>query len=131
MKLMLEIGGIYNLICALLHFGFPKMMDWQKRLAFIPEAQRPFVTQPLYIMNWCMAVLWIILALLPLFHAEQMLEPGIGRALLFCIVIFWIIRICILQPVYMGFKEPVSKKMTGFFLVGLVLFCVPLMVSLF
>ncbi len=130
MILILKIGGIYNILCALLHVMFPKMLGWEKILPSIPDHQRPFVRQPLYIMNWCLALFWVILAYIPIFYADQMLTTGLGKSLLAAIVIFWLIRIFVLQPVYIGMKSAESRKMTGFFLVGLILFAVPLMGSL-
>ena len=81
-------------------------------------------------MNWCMAVFWVILAYISLVHTSELLIPGLGRTLLVSIVIFWIIRIFVLQPLYVGIKNRMSWQMIGFFLVGLILFAVPLVQSL-
>lgn len=129
LEIVLKIGGIYNILCAVLHVFFPKMLKWDEIVPLIPGDRRPFVEQPLHIMNWCMAISWAMLAYIPIFHAQQLLEPGLGRTLLASIVIFWIFRIFILQPIYIGFKDPVSLRMTGFFLVGLALFAVPFILS--
>ncbi len=128
--ILLKIGGIYHLICALLHVVFPKALNWDDILVLLPNDKRPLVESPLKIMNWALAVIWLIFAYIPFFYSQQLLEPGIGRALLTSIVIFWIIRIFILQPVYMGIKEQVSKRMIGFFLVGLMLFGLPWVLSI-
>ena len=129
-ELLLKVGGIYNILCALLHVAFPKMFNWGAILLLLPGDKRPFLEQPLHIMNWCMAIFWIILAYIPLAHTSDLLKPGLGRTLLASIVAFWIIRIFVLQPVYIGLRDPISWQMIGFFLVGLFLFSVPLVKSL-
>ena len=127
---ILKAGGIYNGLCALLHAGFPGMFKWNDVLALLPPDKSPFLAQPLYIMNWCMLIFWIILAWIPLFNSQELLKPGIGRTLLSSLVVFWIIRIFILQPVYIGLSAPVSWYMIGFFSIGLLLFAIPLMMSI-
>jgi hypothetical protein len=81
-------------------------------------------------MNWCMAIFWVILAYIALVHTSELVMPSLGRTLLASIVIFWVIRIFILQPLYIGIKNQMSWRMIAFFLVGLILFAVPLVQSL-
>ncbi len=129
-EFLLKIGGIYNILCALLHLAFPKILKWDEILKQLFNEQRPFIEQPLKIMNWCLFIFWIILAYIPLVHTSELLNTGLGRTLLSSIVIFWSIRIFILQPAYIGVKDPISWKMIGFFLVGLLLFAIPLLKSI-
>ncbi len=129
-ELLLKIGGVYNVLCAFLHVVFPQMFKWQVILSELPGDKRPLIEQPLLIMNWCLAVFWIILAYIAIIHSKDLLKQGIGRALLVSIVAFWLIRIFILQPLYIGLSDPISFKMIGFFLVGLFLFGIPLIGSL-
>ncbi|MCP3940644.1 MAG: hypothetical protein GY710_04070 [Desulfobacteraceae bacterium] len=129
-EFLLKIGGVYNLLCALLHLVFPKMFGWKEILLLLPGDKRPFLEQPLYIMNWCMGIFWIIFAYICFVHSSDLLKPGIGRTLLVSMVTFWIIRIFVLQPVYIGLCAPISWQMIGFFMVGLILFAVPLIKSL-
>ncbi len=126
---ILKVGGIYNGLCALIHVMFPNIFKWDEVLALLPPDKSPFLAQPLYIMNWCMLVFWVILAWIPIFNSQELLKPGIGRTLLSSLVLFWIIRIFILQPVYIGITEPVSWCMVGFFSIGLALFAIPLVMS--
>ncbi len=129
-ELLLKIGGIHNILCALLHVIFPRMFKWSKVLESLPGDKRLILEPSLHIMNWCMVVFWVILAYISLVHTLELLIPGLGRTLLVSIVIFWIIRIFVLQPIYIGIKNRMSWQMIGFFLVGLVLFAVPLIESL-
>jgi len=54
--LLLKIGGIYNILCALLHVIFPKMFRWDKIMKLLPDDKRLILEPSLHIMNWCMAV---------------------------------------------------------------------------
>ncbi len=80
----------------------------------------------LNIMNWCMLVLWVMLGAIPLVYGEKLLESGPGKMMLVFIVIFWFVRIFVLQPVYVGFSNAESLITAGVFLAGAMLFVVPL-----
>ncbi len=123
--LLLKIGGVFHLLCAVLHIFMPKMGDWEARLAKIPEEDRDLVEQPLYIMNLCLLVIWVIFAIIPFFYTDAILNTSLGNALLTSIVIFWIIRIFILQPYYIGIKSKISIQMILTFMIGLILFGIP------
>jgi hypothetical protein len=129
-ELLLKIGGIYNILCALLHVIMPRRYKLDAILQLLPGNIRLLVRSPLYIMNWCLVIFWLILAYIALVHTSELLLPGLGRTLLASIVIFWVIRIFVLQPIFIGIRDPRSWKMIGFFLVGLLLFAVPLVRTL-
>ena len=126
---LLKVGGIYNILCGLLHVIGPKVQKWNLILPTIPDNVRSSIEINLYIMNWCLVIFWLILGYITLRHTSELMKPGLGRTLLVSIVIFWIIRIFVLQPVYMGMQDPRSWRMIGFFLVGLFLFAVPFIAS--
>jgi hypothetical protein len=127
---LLKVGGIYSILCGLLHVIGPKVQKWNVILPAIPDQIRPLVEINLYIMNWYLVIFWLILGYVALKHYSELMKPGLGRTLLASIVIFWLIRIFILQPVYIGIQDARSWRMICFFLIGLVLFAVPLIVSL-
>jgi hypothetical protein len=129
-ELLLKFSGIYSILCALLHVIMPRRYKWDHILQKLPDNIRLLIKPSLYIMNWCLVIFWLILAYIALVHTSELLLPGLGRTLLASIVIFWVIRIFVLQPVYIGIRDPRSWIMIGFFLVGLILFAVPLVESL-
>jgi len=129
-ELLLKIGGIYNILCALLHVIMPRRYKLDMILQQLPDNIRLLIKPSLHIMNWCLVIFWLILAYIALVHTSELLLSGLGRTLLVSIVIFWVIRIFVLQPVYIGIRDPRSWIMIGFFLVGLILFAVPLVESL-
>jgi hypothetical protein len=63
-------------------------------------------------------------------YSQELLSSKLGVGILFMIVLFWIIRILVLQPLFVGFKTTMSKLQVGFFLVGLILFIIPLIDAL-
>ncbi len=107
-ELLLKIGGIYNILCALLHVIMPRRYKLDMILQQLPDNIRLLIKPSLYIMNWCLVIFWLILAYIALAHTSELLLPGLGRTLLASIVIFWIIRIFVLQPIYMGIRDPRS-----------------------
>jgi hypothetical protein len=129
-EVLLKVGGIYNVLCALLHVIMPRRYKWDDILQQLPDIIQLLIKSSLHIMNWCLVIFWLILAYITLVHTSELLLPGLGRTLLASIVIFWVIRIFVLQPVYIGIRDPRSRIMIGFFLVGLLLFAVPLAQSL-
>jgi hypothetical protein len=121
--------GVYNFLCALIHVFFPAMFKWAAIIADLPEKYVPFISSPLYIMNGCMAVFWAVFGILAFFYPRDFLKPGLGRAFLASLAVFWIIRMFVFQPVYVGFGDPVSPPMMAFFSVGLLLTAGPLVYS--
>ncbi|PKL39950.1 MAG: hypothetical protein CVV44_06935 [Spirochaetae bacterium HGW-Spirochaetae-1] len=126
----LRLGGIYHLFCAAIHLFFPSMFKWDEALSLLPPPHNMIMGANLNIMNLCMLFFWVMLGVLPLVFARDITESRFGRAFLAFIVLFWIFRIGVLQPIYVGFSTAESLHMTGFFIIGLVLFTVPLAQSL-
>lgn len=128
-EIVMKACGVYNLLCALIHVFFPSMFKWSAILSDLPEKSAPLISSPLYIMNGCMAVFWVMFGLLTFFYSRDFLRPGLGRAFLFFLAVFWLIRMFVFQPVYIGFSDPVSGPMMAFFAVGLLLTAGPLVYS--
>jgi hypothetical protein len=72
-----------------------------------------------------------MLAYLPLFHTEEMLETNIGKGLLVFIVLFWIFRIFVLQPVFSTFQSTPVLVSLAIFFTGMLFFAIPLVKVLF
>ncbi|MBN1495337.1 MAG: hypothetical protein JXA07_01120 [Spirochaetes bacterium] len=124
-KILLKIGGGFHLFCAALHVCFPSMFKWSERIAPLSGEDALVISANLSIMNYCLLVFWVILAYIPLLYAEEMLETKLGKALLTGIVLFWAVRIFVLQPLYVGFEGPESLVTVAVFLAGIALFAIP------
>lgn len=47
-------------------------------------------------------------------YSHELLSSKLGIGILFMIVLFWIIRILVLQPLFVGFKTTMSKLQVVF-----------------
>ncbi|MBU0515037.1 MAG: hypothetical protein KJ621_09715 [Proteobacteria bacterium] len=124
-EMIVRLAGGYNILCAIIHVLFPKMLRWKKDLASLAPANRAGMK----IMNLCLMVFWLIFGYLYLFHAPEIAGTGLGRSILMSMIVFWVARIFILQPVYLGLKTRASVQMVPFFLIGLVLNILPLVIG--
>ena len=124
-ELFLKIGAAFHLICALFHIAFPKMFNWNDHLSELSAEKSAIFKLNLHIMNICLILFWLVFAILPFFFSSELLETPIGNTILFLIIAFWIIRIFIIQPIFVGVKTKESWRMILFFLIGFVLFIIP------
>jgi hypothetical protein len=125
-KILLKIGGLYHFLCAVLHVFFPHVFKWGERIASLSGDNFMIINANLNIMNYCLLVFWVMLAYLPFFHTSELLETKVGKALLAFVVIFWCIRIFVLQTVFVGYNSSDSIILGSIFFVGMLLFAVPL-----
>jgi hypothetical protein len=123
--LLLKLGGIFHLICALFHIAFPRMFNWDENLSELSGEKKIIIKQNLHIMNLSLLLLWLIFAVVPFFFPSELLTTSIGKTILFSILVFWIIRIFVLQPILAGIKTKESWQQIIFFLVGFIFFIVP------
>ncbi len=123
--LLLKIGGVFHLICALFHIVFPKMFNWNENLSELSDDKSIIIKQNLHIMNICLLLFWLVFAIVPFFFASELLTTSIGKTILISIIVFWIIRIFILQPIFVGLKTKESWQMIIFFLFGFIFFVIP------
>lgn len=124
-RIIIRTGGVYHVVCAVLHIVMPGMFGWQKILQNLDGAGRSLISQPLYIMNWCMTALWLMLGVLYVKDADDIENTSLGRTLLALMICFWVIRIFVLQPYYIGYGDPISWQMVPFFSIGLLLNLIP------
>ena len=124
-ELFLKIGAIFHLICALFHIAFPKMFNWKENLSELSAEKSLIIKQNLHIMNICLLLFWLVFAIVPFFFSTELLTTSIGKTILILIVAFWMIRIFILQPIFVGVKTKESWQMIIFFLVGFIFFTIP------
>jgi hypothetical protein len=124
-ELFLKIGAVFHIICALFHIVFPKMFNWKENLSELSGDKKFIIEQNLHIMNICLLLFWLVFAIVPFFFSSELLTTSIGKSILVLIIVFWIIRIFILQPIYVGIKTKESWQMIIFFLFGFIFFVIP------
>ena len=123
--LFIQIGGVFHLICALSHLFFPKTFHWEENLKELPTDKKKKIKNTMYLSNTCTLLFWLILSYIPMFYAKEILGTPMGRAILTLIVLFWTVRIFILQPVFASYKTREFWVRTIFFLIGFIVFLIP------
>ena len=123
---MIQIGGIFYLILAIFHLFYPRLFRWKSNLEGLEVKRRYVIKQNLYVSNASMFVLWLFFSFLSLFYARELLLTSIGKGILIGIVVFWIIRIFVIQPIYIGIKTEESIIRGLFFIVGAAFYLIPL-----
>jgi hypothetical protein len=113
--LFIQIGGIFHLICACSHLFFPKTFRWEENLKELPADKKKRIKNILYLSNTCTLLFWLILSYIPLFYAEEVLQTPMGRAFLTLLVLFWTVRIFVLQPIFSSYKTREFWVRTIFF----------------
>ena len=119
------IGGIYHLICALSHIFFPKVYNWNENLKELSNDKKKIIKNNLYLSNTCTILLWLILSYIPIFYSNEILNSQLGNIFLTLIVLFWVVRIFILQFIFSNIKTKEFWIRTIFFLFGLFVFFIP------
>ena len=100
MIVLLKIGGIYHLLCAIGHIFFPTALKWNEIFTPLGDKIANETLMTLNIMNLVILFFWVMLAYIPFFNTKDMLETKTGKSLLTFIFIFWAFRIFVLQIYY-------------------------------
>jgi hypothetical protein len=124
-ELLIQLGGIFHLICGLFHIIFPRMFKWEENLSKLPETNKAAIKESLYLSNISILLFWLILAYILFFFPHELLTTSMGKSLLTCIVIKWIIRIFILHPIFSDIKQKFSIIRILFFFSGFLFFLIP------
>ncbi|MCP4130307.1 MAG: hypothetical protein GY754_04940 [bacterium] len=125
MKILLKIGAVFHLLCAVMHIFFPNMYQWSQRLGSLSPEDSAVILGNLNVMNWCMLIFWLLFAVIPFFKSSEVLETSLGKMFLTGIVLFWFIRIAVLQPLVIGLNSPGAIEQVLFLMPGLLLFGIP------
>ncbi|MEZ0472319.1 hypothetical protein [Luteimonas salinilitoris] len=118
---LILLCGLHSLGFALFHLAFWKLFDWKHELRKVGLPTRA-ITQ---ILNLRLVYVFAgIAAICFLFPAELYGTP-LGRALLLFMALFWAGR-TIEQFVFLRVNRPMVHVLTGLFVLGAVLFTLPL-----
>lgn len=97
---LIYIGGSYQLVWALAHFQFPKQLDWENALATVDDFNRILML----IFSKLLLVFYLGTALICFIYARELLDTGIGLAVLIFLSSYWLVR-ALLQVQYFGFRK--------------------------
>ena len=119
---LIFIGGFYTLAFALFHLMFWKIFRWKEDLKSLTFTNRGVMQ----ILNFCLTFVFFVVAYLSFFHSAELIETNLGRTILAAISLFWFLRM-IEQVLFFGIKARLSLGFTITFLVGSLIYLVPLL----
>jgi hypothetical protein len=112
-QILLTAVGAYHIALAVFHTLFWRLFDWKTELPRLSPTNRGVVQ----VMNLGLIALFLIIAGLCLFCAEEMAATCLGRTLLVCLGVFWFARAG-LQVIFWGLRKAVSVVLFILFLLG-------------
>jgi hypothetical protein len=120
-KILLLIGGIVNLLAAVMHLTLPKASNWKDTLSSLSLDN----AATMYTLNVHVGFTCLIFAYLTLMHRKEMLETNLGRAAMAGIALFWVLR-AINQVLFYGLNAPNTGFWVIFCLIVSLLYVIPL-----
>lgn len=95
----LYVGGALTTAIGLLHITYPWMFRWTRDFQKLPRLQ----VKLLYTLHVALLLIIVALGVLTMVYAEELLEPGLGRALLWTLAGLWAWRL-VWQLAYWNFR---------------------------
>lgn len=125
MTILLSICGLYSLGMAVFHLYFWRIFRWKNQLYLLHPANRAIVQ----ILNVRLIYIFFCMAALCFFYRNALLETSLGHAILAGCSLFWVGR-TIEQFVYLRrIYHWVVHVLTAIFILGAVLFALPLLIT--
>ncbi len=121
MEYFIYAGGIYTSLLIVFHLLFWRIFKWRERLAPLDWVNRSTVQ----VLNLGITFLFVMLAYVSFFHTRELLHSELGKSLLIFISALWFFRAA-LQIHFYKLKHPASIGLTGYFLLGGILYGAPL-----
>lgn len=85
----LYVAGTGTLAVGLLHISYPWLFKWTRDFPRLPRLQ----VKLLYTLHVALLMVIIALGLITIVYADELLEPGLGRALLVFMTALWAWRL--------------------------------------
>jgi hypothetical protein len=99
-EILVYVGGAYQLLWAFAHFRFPKQLDWENALAVLDDFNRILML----IFSKLLLVFYLGTALLCFAYSRELLDTGIGLAVLLFLSFYWLVR-AVLQVQHFGLSK--------------------------
>jgi hypothetical protein len=119
--LVIQLAGLHSFAFALFHMSFWKLFRWDRELAKVGLVTRA-VTQ---ILNLRLIYVFLAMGALCFAFTRELYTTPLGRALLVFMSLFWVGR-TIEQFVFLRINRPMVHVLTALFVIGAVLFALPL-----
>jgi hypothetical protein len=120
-EMIIYCCGIYAVAFAIFHIMFWRIFNWKKDLQNISVANRAIIQ----IANSRLIYVFLFTAFVCFFYTDELLTTRLGHVFLAGSSIFWFGR-TIEQFVFLGYKHKVVNLLTIIFIIGAILFAIPL-----
>ena len=120
--LLVQLCGIHSFAFAAFHLGFWKLFDWKRDLRDTSLATRA-ITQ---ILNLRLIYFFLGIGVLCFAFTRELHATPLGRALLVFMSLFWVGR-TIEQFVFLRVNKPLVHVLTVLFVIGAILFALPML----
>lgn len=120
-NLPILLGGLHSLGFAAFHLAFWKLFAWKHELALLSRVNRGIVQ----ILNLRLTYVFLGIGVLCLGFPQELRSTSLGRGLLLFMALFWVGR-TVEQFVFLRLRHPAVHALTVLFVVGAVLFAIPL-----
>ena len=120
--LLIQLCGLHSFAFALFHLAFWKLFDWKRDLRKTSFATRA-ITQ---ILNLRLIYFFLGIGALCFAFTRELHATPLGRALLLFMALFWVGR-TVEQFVFLRINTPLVHGLTASFVLGAVLFAMPLL----
>ena len=119
-KLILTIGGVYNLGFVVFHILFWKIFRWKEDLASLTQVNRSVMQ----ILNLRLTYVFLVMTYVLFGCQSELIGTKLGQTLLIAFSIFWLMR-AVEQVIFFGLKHKVSNGMAVLFFIGGVIHLLP------
>jgi hypothetical protein len=122
MKTIIYIGGFYHIAFAVFHLLFWRLFDWKNDLRQLSFINRGVMQ----ILNLRIIYVFLAIAFLSFFFAENLLSTVLGKAIMTAISLFWLMRAAE-QIVFFGLRKAASALIFLVFLFGAGVYLFPVL----
>ncbi len=88
MRVVLLIGGLFNLLFAVFHAVMPQMSQWDAGLGSLSADYLSLM----YIFNYIVMYVLLVFAYVSIFQWRSLCSTGLGKAISAAILGFWLVR---------------------------------------
>ena len=120
---ILYITGAVCIGMAIFHLNFSKIFAWKTQLDKLSRVNRSIMI----VMNYCLILLFILMAMFALYYQNELLDTTLGNAILLCFSLFWAARF-LMQFIYFSVKHPLSILLALVFLILALGFLLPVLI---
>ncbi|MGY0620323.1 hypothetical protein [Lysobacter sp. A378] len=118
---LIQLCGIHSLGFAIFHMAFWRLFRWRKSLASATAVDGAI----LQILNLRLIYVFLGMAVLCFCFTDELDDSALGQALLAGMSLFWVGR-TIEQFLFLRINRPMVHVLTALFVLGAVLFALPL-----